>query len=141
MTLNDLQNGERGIIIKVKGRGGFRKRIIEMGFVVGKPVQVVKKAPLRDPIEYNIMGYNVSLRRSESRLIEVIPEKDFHPTKEDSFNGVFFTEKVASFRKPGSVINVALVGNPNCGKTTFFNHASGSRERVGNYSGVTVDAK
>jgi len=141
MTLNDLQNGERGIIIKVKGRGGFRKRIIEMGFVVGKPVQVVKKAPLRDPIEYNIMGYNVSLRRSESRLIEVIPEKDFHPTKEDSFNGVFLTEKVASFRKPGSVINVALVGNPNCGKTTFFNHASGSRERVGNYSGVTVDAK
>ncbi len=141
MTLNDLQNGERGIIIKVKGRGGFRKRIIEMGFVVGKPVQVVKKAPLRDPIEYNIMGYNLSLRRSEASLIEVIPEKDFHPTREDSFNGVFFTEKAASFRKPGSVINVALVGNPNCGKTTFFNYASGSRERVGNYSGVTVDAK
>lgn len=141
MTLNDLQNGERGIIIKVKGRGGFRKRIIEMGFVVGKPVQVVKKAPLRDPIEYSIMGYNVSLRRSESRLIEVIPEKDFHPTREDSFNGVFITEEAATFRKPGSVINVALVGNPNSGKTTFFNHASGSRERVGNYSGVTVDAK
>ncbi len=141
MTLNDLQNGERGIIIKVKGRGGFRKRIIEMGFVVGKTVQVVKKAPLRDPIEYNIMGYNVSLRRSESQLIEVIPEKDFHPTREDSFNGVFFTEEAATFRKPGSTINVALVGNPNSGKTTFFNHASGSRERVGNYSGVTVDAK
>ncbi len=141
MTLFDLQNGERGIITKVKGRGGFRRRIIEMGFVVGKTIQVIKKAPLRDPIEYSIMGYNVSLRRSESSLIEVIPEKDFRPSKEQSFEGVFFTEKSATFRKPGNTVNVALVGNPNSGKTTFFNHASGSRERVGNYSGVTVEAK
>jgi ferrous iron transport protein B len=141
MTLFDLQNGERGIITKVKGRGGFRRRIIEMGFVVGKSVQVIKKAPLRDPIEYSVMGYNVSLRHSEARLIEVIPEKDFNPVREPIFDGVFHTEKAASFRKPGSTINVALVGNPNSGKTTFFNHASGSRERVGNYSGVTVDAK
>ena len=141
MTLFDLQNGERGIITKVKGRGGFRRRIIEMGFIVGKSVQVIKKAPLRDPIEYNVMGYNVSLRSSEARLIEVIPEKDFHPVREPVFDGVLHTEKSATFRKPGSTINVALVGNPNSGKTTFFNHASGSRERVGNYSGVTVDAK
>ena len=141
MTLFDLQNGEKGIITKVKGRGGFRKRIIEMGFVVGKTVEVIKKAPLRDPIEYSIMGYNVSLRRNESRLIEVIPEKDFKPSKNQEFGGVLYTEKTATFRKPGSTINVGLVGNPNSGKTTFFNHASGSRERVGNYSGVTVDAK
>jgi len=141
MTLHDLQNGEKGIITKVKGRGGFRRRIIEMGFVVGKTVQVIKKAPLRDPVEYNVMGYNVSLRRSEARLIEVIPEKDFRPSKEERFDGVFHTEKTTTFRKPGSTINVALVGNPNSGKTTFFNHASGSRERVGNYSGVTVEAK
>ncbi len=141
MTLYDLQNGEKGIIIKVKSRGGFRRRIIEMGFVVGKTVQVIKKAPLRDPIEYSVMGYNVSLRRNEARLIEVIPEKDFRPVKEQSFDGVFYTEKAATFRKPGNTVNVALVGNPNSGKTTFFNHASGSRERVGNYSGVTVEAK
>lgn len=141
MTLFDLQNGEKGIITKVRGRGGFRRRIIEMGFVVGKTVQVIKKAPLRDPIEYNIMGYNVSLRRNESKLIEVIPEKDFRPVKEQVFDGVFHTETAGTFRKPGSTINVALVGNPNSGKTTFFNHASGSRERVGNYSGVTVDSK
>ncbi len=141
MTLFDLQNGEKGIITKVKGRGGFRRRIIEMGFVMGKTVQVIKKAPLRDPIEYNIMDYNVSLRRNEAKLIEVIPESDFRPSKEQSFDGVLHTEKAATFRKPGSNINVALVGNPNSGKTTFFNHASGSRERVGNYSGVTVDAK
>ncbi len=141
MTLYDLQSGEKGIITKVKGRGGFRRRIIEMGFVVGKVVQVIKKAPLRDPVEYNVMGYNVSLRRSEARLIEVIPEKDFRPVKDQVFDGVFFTEKAGTYRKPGSQINVALVGNPNSGKTTFFNHASGSRERVGNYSGVTVEAK
>ncbi len=141
MTLQDLQNGEKGIITKVKGRGGFRRRIIEMGFVVGKTVEVIKKAPLRDPIEYNVMGYNVSLRSNEAKLIEVIPEKDFRPSKEERFDGVFYTEKAATFRKPGSTINVALVGNPNSGKTTFFNHASGSRERVGNYSGVTVEAK
>ncbi len=141
MTLYDLQNGERGIITKVRGRGGFRRRIIEMGFVVGKTVQVIKKAPLRDPVEYSIMGYNVSLRRNEARLIEVIPEKDFRPEKEQVFDGTFYTEKVSSFRKPGSIINIALVGNPNSGKTTFFNHASGSREKVGNYSGVTVEAK
>jgi len=141
MTLHDLQNGEKGIITKVKGRGGFRRRIIEMGFVVGKTVQVIKKAPLRDPIEYQVMGYNVSLRRNEAKLIEVIPEKDFRVEKEERFDGVFETAKAATFRKPGSQINVALVGNPNSGKTTFFNHASGSRERVGNYSGVTVEAK
>ncbi|MDR4988485.1 MAG: ferrous iron transport protein B [Bacteroidales bacterium] len=141
MTLYDLQNGEKGVITKVKGRGGFRRRIIEMGFVVGKSVQVIKKAPLRDPIEYSVMGYNVSLRSSEARLIEVIPEKDFRPVKDQLFDGVFHTERANTFRKPGSSINVALVGNPNSGKTTFFNHASGSRERVGNYSGVTVDAK
>ncbi len=141
MTLYDLQDGEKGIIAKVKGRGGFRRRIIEMGFVAGKTVQVVKKAPLRDPTEYNVMGYNVSLRRNEARLIEVIPEKEFRPSKEQIFDGVLHTEKANTFRKPGSSINVALVGNPNSGKTTFFNHASGSRERVGNYSGVTVEAK
>lgn len=140
MNLSDLKNGERGIILKVKGRGAFRKRIIEMGFVVGKPVEVVKKAPLRDPIEYNIMGYNVSLRNSEAQLIEVSREKDFKPAEDKAFDGTITRERINTLRR-GKTINVALVGNPNSGKTTFFNFASGSRERVGNYSGVTVDAK
>ena len=141
MTLNDLRNGERGIILKVKGRGAFRRRIIEMGFIVGKPVEVIKKAPLRDPIEYSIMGYNVSLRGSEAQLIEVAREKDFHPTEEKAFDGTITRDRLNTLRRYGKAINVALVGNPNSGKTTFFNFASGSRERVGNYSGVTVDAK
>ncbi len=142
MTLSDLQNGEKGIISKVRGRGAFRRRIIEMGFVIGKTVEVIKKAPLQDPIEYSIMGYNVSLRSSEAMLIEVVAEADKHTLKEQSFDGTLISETPGNGNvRPDKIINVVLVGNPNSGKTTFFNHASGSRERVGNYSGVTVDAK
>jgi ferrous iron transport protein B len=141
MTLLDLQNGEQGIIVKVKGRGAFRRRIIEMGFVVGKTIKVIKKAPLQDPIEYNIMGYNVSLRSSEAQLIEVVPFSQFKEAQKQAYDGVFSSERTRAIRQKGTSINVALVGNPNSGKTTFFNHASGSRERVGNYSGVTVDSK
>jgi len=142
VTLLDLHNGEKGIILKVKGRGAFRRRIIEMGFVVGKTVEVIKKAPLQDPIEYNIMGYNVSLRQSEAQLIEVMPLDGSQSYEGKPFDGTLFTESRGNGQTgPEKTINVALVGNPNSGKTTFFNFASGSRERVGNYSGVTVDAK
>ncbi len=140
MNLLDLQNGEQGIITKVKGRGTFRRRLTEMGFVLGQPIRVIKKAPLQDPIEYSIMGYNVSLRGSEAQLIEVIPMDAFQK-QEQAFDGVFSSESAQIVRQKGTRINVALVGNPNSGKTTFFNHASGSRERVGNYSGVTVESK
>jgi len=141
MTLLELKNGEKGIILKVKGRGAFRRRIIEMGFVSGKTVEVIKKAPLKDPIEYSIMGYNVSLRSSEAQLIEVLPLDQHRDYKTPDFEGVIVSEGFKVTRQNGRNINVALVGNPNSGKTSFFNHASGSRERVGNYSGVTVDAK
>lgn len=141
MNLLDLQNNEKGIIQKVRGRGAFRRRIIEMGFVSGKTVEVIKKAPLKDPIQYCIMGYNVSLRSSEAQLIEIVPlelEKEYVTR---GYDGTLTSEGLKITRHNGRNINVALVGNPNSGKTSFFNHASGSRERVGNYSGVTVDAK
>ncbi len=141
MTLLDLQNGEKGIIQKVKGRGAFRRRIIEMGFVAGKTIEVIKKAPLKDPIEYKIMDYNVSLRSSEAQLIEVLPLDRSGEYKGRDFEGILVSEGYKIIRQNGKVINVALVGNPNSGKTSFFNHASGSREKVGNYSGVTVDSK
>ncbi|MFW5699647.1 MAG: ferrous iron transport protein B [Bacteroidota bacterium] len=141
MTLLELRNGEKGIIQKVKGRGAFRRRIIEMGFVAGKTVEVIKKAPLKDPIEYNIMGYNVSLRSSEAQLIEVVPLEGAADYTAPDFEGIIISEGFKITRQNGRNINVALVGNPNSGKTSFFNHASGSRERTGNYSGVTVDAK
>ncbi|MCX6252621.1 MAG: ferrous iron transport protein B [Bacteroidetes bacterium] len=146
-TLFDLQQGEAGIIVKVKGRGAFRKRITEMGFVKGKEVIVIKSAPLADPIEYKIMGYNVSLRRSESRLIEVMTKEEALDKVEEileleNYDGTLVEEtlKITAGEK-GKIIDIALVGNPNSGKTTLFNFASGSREHVGNFSGVTVDSK
>ncbi len=140
--LSDIKTGDEAIITKVLGHGAFRKRITEMGFVKGEKVRVIKNAPLQDPVEYEIMGYNVSLRRSEAELVEVVSVEDAASLSEIKFEGTIDEEilKVSALEK-GKVINVALVGNPNCGKTTFFNHASGSHERVGNYSGVTVDAK
>jgi len=142
MTLAELKTGEKAVISNVKGRGAFRKRIIEMGFVVGKQVIVVKNAPLRDPIEYNILGYEVSLRRSEAELVEVAPNGSSNGHT-NGYNGILQLEqtlKLAPIPK-SKIINVALIGNPNSGKTTIFNYASHSRERVGNYGGVTVDAK
>ncbi len=140
--LSDIKTGDEAIITKVLGHGAFRKRITEMGFVKGEKVIVIKNAPLQDPVEYEIMGYKVSLRRSEAELVEVVSIEDAKHLSEVKFEGTIDenTLKVSALEK-GKVINVALVGNPNCGKTTLFNFASGSHERVGNYSGVTVDAK
>lgn len=149
MRLSELQTGEKGVIIKVMGHGGFRRRIIEMGFVKGKTVEVLLNAPLKDPIKYKIMGYEISLRRQEAAMIEVVSEEEaresmqethFHnPIAEDIPVSEAKLKEIASGKR--RTINVALVGNPNCGKTSLFNVASGSHEHVGNYSGVTVDAK
>ena len=144
MKLSELQPGQIGVITKVMGRGAFRRRIIEMGFVRGKKVEVITKAPLQDPIEYKIMDYEVSLRKSEAELIEVVtPEEaqDYFPSTE---NNLLVSEEdrlTQIAREKSRIINVALVGNPNSGKTSLFNIASGMHERVGNYSGVTIDAK
>ncbi|NJK94701.1 MAG: hypothetical protein HC905_07075 [Bacteroidales bacterium] len=146
MKLSELQTNESGIITRVQGIGAFRKRITEMGFVKGKKVKVIRNAPLKDPVEYNIMGYEVTLRRDEASMIEVITEEEALENENfiinGNFKGVFSEDKLRKkAAKQGNVILVALVGNPNSGKTTLFNHASNSREHVGNYSGVTVDAK
>jgi ferrous iron transport protein B len=142
--LSELQNGESGIIAKVKGYGAFRKRINEMGFISGTSVKVIKKAPLQDPVEYELMGYRVSLRKSEAEKIEVM-KTDESCTINDCRQPLAFVVE----GKPENInnnttlknINIALVGNPNSGKTTLFNHATGRQERVGNYSGVTVGMK
>ncbi len=146
MRLSDLQNGEYGIISKVKGHGAFRKRITEMGFVKGQKVIVIKNAPLKDPIEYSVMGYEVSLRRKESALVEVVTPNEAKELIKSNYSGVLPTEPESEILETGAktqskIINVALVGNPNAGKTTLFNFASGSHEHVGNYGGVTVDSK
>ena len=143
MRLSELKTGETATIVKVLGHGGFRRRIMEMGFVRGSKVGVELNAPLKDPIEYRIMDYAVSLRRAEAEMVVVISDAEaaevikrknvtVSPNAEDVENVV---------TKTTHRINVALVGNPNSGKTSLFNRLAGAREHVGNYSGVTVDAK
>jgi ferrous iron transport protein B len=140
VTLYDLAEGEAGIILKIKGRSQFRQRLSEMGFVAGRKIKVIKKAPLRDPVEYEILGYHLTLRNSDALLIEI--EKGDNSVEFKYSNGVLVNETESSdwFEKTKH-IQVALVGNPNSGKTTLFNIASGSKEKVANYGGVTVDSK
>ncbi len=150
MKLSELKTGERAVIVKVNGHGSFRKRIIEMGVVKGNKVKVILNAPLRDPIEYEIIGYKISLRRDEASKIEVIGESEAMqllsgqeslPAIDAADEDYLEREMTSLAEERRKTIRVALVGNPNCGKTSLFNMASGSHEHVGNYSGVTVDAK
>ena len=144
MKLSELKTGEKGIIVKVQGHGGFRKRIIEMGFIKGQEVEVLLNAPLQDPVKYKLMGYEVSLRHQEADNIEVVSADTpleattFRLSLDDNRHEDDYIRHEAM--KERRTINVALVGNPNCGKTSLFNYASGAHGHVGNYSGVTVDA-
>ena len=145
MLLSDLQTGEEGVVVRVAGHGAFRKRIIEMGFIKGMKVTSILNAPLKDPIKYRIMNFEVSLRRSDASKIEIVTteEAEKEIVNHDDFKGIEATDcalnHIAEHR--AKTINVALVGNPNCGKTSIFNIAAHAHERVGNYSGVTVDEK
>ena len=166
MRLSELRTGEKAVVVKVLGHGGFRKRIVEMGFIKGKTVEVLLNAPLQDPVKYKILGYEISLRHDEAQMIEVVSEEEAKlidmpndETKDTENTLATSTERgdqpqptatdmpvseekmQQAARHKRRVINVALVGNPNCGKTSLFNFASGAHEKVGNYSGVTVDAK
>ncbi|MFA6844069.1 MAG: FeoB small GTPase domain-containing protein, partial [Bacilli bacterium] len=228
LSLSDITTGNACVVVKVHSHGSFRNRIMEMGFVNGEKVKVIRNAPLQDPIEYIIMGYHVSLRRNEASLIEVVKididksNKKFcrgggggrgahrhvrayrledeinNGTKDDDTKnstennskdttafatkdsikyttdgglkydidfsgnrrrgahgrghlygrgkGRFWEENLKEevkqkIKEKSHLIEVALVGNPNCGKTSIFNRLTGLREKVGNYSGVTVDAK
>ena len=153
MLLSELKTGEKGVVVKVMGHGSFRKRIIEMGFIKGKTVESILNAPLQDPVKYKIMGYELSLRHEEAAMIEVVSQEEAAAMAQElndeiKSNGSEVVEVEAldtSLKnlatKKRRTINVALVGNPNCGKTSLFNFASGATEHVGNYSGVTVDAK
>ncbi|MBR1548268.1 MAG: ferrous iron transport protein B [Prevotella sp.] len=159
MKLSELRTGERAVIVKVQGHGGFRKRIIEMGFIKGKEVEVLLNAPLQDPVKYKLMGYEVSLRRQEAEMIDVITDDEARKMlsadtvgrAEQAVNTPKSVEAITPETHPDDylqhmalrehrTINVALIGNPNCGKTSLFNYASGAHGHVGNYSGVTVDA-
>ena len=164
MRLSELKSGESATIVKIMGHGGFRRRIMEMGFVRGERVEVILNAPLKDPIEYRIMGYDISLRRSEAEMVEVLSDSEADEylarraerirqaaasaqasdgsspqTETPDEDGCSSIEEVLT--RQSRTIAVALVGNPNSGKTSLFNAISGGHEHVGNYSGVTVGAK
>jgi ferrous iron transport protein B len=142
MTLNSLHTGDKAVITRVRGRGAFRKRLTEMGFIRGQGVVVLKSAPLKDPVEYRILDSNVSLRRSEASLVEVVSVSEYQGVTLASLGRISESLQRGPIEpRPGRTIDVALVGNPNCGKTTLFNRVSHSREHVGNYAGVTVDSK
>lgn len=144
MRLSELKQGQEAYVVKILGHGAFRKRLMEMGFVRGKLVKNVLSAPLKDPVKYSLMGYEVSLRVAEAELIEVVAEAPELPVRAGEPDYLRANDddpilSVADARH--QTITVALIGNPNCGKTSLFNFASGATEHVGNYSGVTVDAK
>lgn len=146
MRLSDLKPGESGIITKIFGHGAFRKRVMEMGFVRGREIKCILNAPLQDPVKYQLMGYEVSLRRAEANLMEVQPVSDWHEAERHFEDDNRKPDKATvgeddSHGRPHHTINIALIGNPNCGKTSLFNMVSGAREHVGNYAGVTVGAK
>ena len=154
MKLSELKNGETAVIVRLSGHGGFRKRIMEMGFIRGEKVTSVLDSPMHDPIKYNVMGYEVLLRRNEAAMIEVLPEEDAkrEMAPAPTYNCIPMCESCAgcsghcstsyhNSTERRNVINVALVGNPNSGKTSIFNLLANKNEHVGNYSGVTVDAK
>lgn len=144
IRLSDLRAGQSGIIIKILGHGAFRKRVMEMGFVKGRKVTMVLNAPLQDPIKFSLMDYEVSLRRAEANLIEVcdVDEWDNDDNTEQPENKPEHEGSgIAATPRKDKIINIALIGNPNCGKTSLFNLVSGAHEHVGNYAGVTVGAK
>ena len=154
MKLSELKNGETAVIVRLSGHGGFRKRIMEMGFIRGEKVKSVLDSPMHDPVKYHVMGYDVLLRRSEAAMIEVLPEEEAKKelTPAPTFTSLSICESCSGDNcacctlrkvptKRNNVINVALIGNPNSGKTSIFNSLANQNEHVGNYSGVTVGAK
>ena len=146
MRLSDLKPGQTGVITKILGHGAFRKRVMEMGFVRGREIRVILNAPLQDPVKYALMDYEVSLRRSEAALVEVELLEIWKHAATSADLAMECREESEPDADPiplrkDKIINVALVGNPNCGKTSMFNMVSGAHEHVGNYAGVTVGAK
>jgi ferrous iron transport protein B len=142
VKLSEVKYSETVIIIKILGHGSFRRRISEMGFVKGKEIKVIKNAPFKGPFEFKILDYNISLRKSEADLIEVVPSGEYKKAGNQVYEGVIDRKvNLENKAEKGRIVNIALAGNPNCGKTTLFNYISGSKERVGNYGGVTIDIK
>ncbi len=145
MNLSELKNGSSAIIVGVGGESTTIKRLVEMGFIKGREIKAIKNAPLKDPIEYELMGYNISLRREEASLVEIIYAEQLIAGCGKYCSNTCCNSRTSDkkfiYNTQNRTINVAIVGNPNCGKTTLYNSLSGSSEHTGNYAGVTVEFK
>ena len=147
MNLSEIKPGCSGVIKSIGSEGHLRRRIVDMGLTVGTCVEVVRYAPFGDPIEINIHGYNLSIRKSEAEKIDVFENnKEYEQFLRNTKNNSEIKEKrvVPLLSDPPSNaggMKVALIGNPNSGKTTLFNNLTGSYQYVGNWPGVTVERK
>ncbi|MBQ8357226.1 MAG: ferrous iron transport protein B [Clostridia bacterium] len=154
MTLNELHIGKSAVICSVGGEGALRQHLLDMGMIPGVEVTVVKLAPMGDPIELKIHGYELTIRVADAQKIEIKPieagksEQKAPPPKKAKASHPGLGESGKYHRKEdgeplpqGSKLSFALVGNQNCGKTTLFNRLTGSNQHVGNFPGVTVDCK
>lgn len=153
MTLKELKIGETATIIEVGGSGALRQHFLDMGLIQGTEVTVVKYAPMGDPVELRIHGYELTIRMEDAGKIEVgaihEPTAKMNRTKEKTGiphpglgeGGKFHSKKDENPLPEDEVLTFALVGNQNCGKTTLFNQLTGSNQHVGNFPGITVDRK
>lgn len=153
MTLKELQIGKSAVITKVGGEGALRQHFLDMGMIPGAEVTVVKLAPMGDPMEVQIHGYELTLRLAEAEEIEIEQiqkrtrdHRGIEQSKNTDHPGLGESGKYHSrdHENPvpeGTILTYALVGNQNCGKTTLFNQLTGARQHVGNFPGVTVDRK
>ena len=153
MTLDELKPGQGGVIEFVGGEGALRRRLLDMGLTPNTAVSVRKVAPMGDPIELHLRGYELTLRLADAEKIEISnlheasrelkqqPKKipSHHPGLGES--GIYHTKAGENPLPEGETITFALAGNQNCGKTTLFNQITGSNQHVGNFPGVTVDRK
>ena len=156
MVLRDLEIGESCIVEHVGGEGSLRQHFLDMGIIPGARVTLVKYAPMGDPMELRIHGFDLTLRLADAEKIEVRPAADDDPgrfagTAKAAIPDVVLPRpdygedavgrEAACALPEGAMLTFALVGNQNCGKTTLFNQLTGSNQHVGNFPGVTVDRK
>ena len=153
MTLKEIAVGQSAVIVRVGGEGALRQHFLDMGVIPGAELTVIKLAPMGDPMELQIHGYELTLRLADAAQIDVqpIPERSqiyegatntgshTHPGLGE--NGIFHSRKYETPLPEDTVLTYALVGNQNCGKTTLFNQLTGANQHVGNFPGVTVDRK
>ena len=154
MKLSQLKQGQTGRIVKVGGEGQLRRHFLDMGLIQGTDIQYIKAAPMGDPIEYKIWGYELTLRKDDAKCIDIELQENKEKKKESSdvkYNstehphigesGIYHVKQRGEKIEKGQLITFGLAGNQNCGKTTLFNQLTGSNQHVGNFPGVTVDRK